>query len=146
MCLELSERGRTYKYAVKGLWVVSRSEGASILHMRPQIPELLQAYTGNVHNIIALSNWRIWIVSILERCAQWHDEANQIFVQRKQAQQLCWSLSVRLCLGLGFLRRLLICRHRFRIQMFHLEYVHWDATAIPSTCPLGILGCVRGLC
>jgi hypothetical protein len=143
MCLKNWERAGTYEYAVKSLWVVSGSEGAGILHMRPQIPELLQANTRNVHNVIALRNWRLRVVSILESRAQWHDEADQIFVQRKQAEQLRWSLSVRLRLGFGFLRRLLICSHRFRIQVLHLEYVHWDAAAIPSTCPLGVLGFVR---
>jgi hypothetical protein len=124
MCLKNWERAGTYEYAVKSLWVVSGSEGAGILHMRPQIPELLQANTRNVHNVIALRNWRLRVVSILESRAQ-------------------WSLSVRLRLGFGFLRRLLICSHRFRIQVLHLEYVHWDAAAIPSTCPLGVLRFVR---
>ena len=34
----------TYKYSIQCLWVVSSSQRARVLHMTPQIPELLESY------------------------------------------------------------------------------------------------------
>jgi hypothetical protein len=54
---------------------MGRGERTSVLHMRPQIPELLQANAGYIYYIIALRNGCIWVISIAERSAQGHYKA-----------------------------------------------------------------------
>lgn len=51
-----------------------------ILHMCPQIPELLQAYSRNIHNIITLRNGRVRVISVRHRRGQRHHESCEVLV------------------------------------------------------------------
>ena len=58
----------------------------SILHVTPQIPELLQANFRDVNNVVRLVNGSLWIRSTRCSCAEGHDKASEIFVQRKEPE------------------------------------------------------------
>jgi len=69
------ENRGTNKDSIKSFRVVSRSQSTSILHVRPQIPKLLQSHPTDIHNIIALRNRRTGMISIHQRRAQRHHES-----------------------------------------------------------------------
>ena len=77
---------RTHKYSIQRLRIMRRSQCTSILHMTPQIPELLQSHPTDIHNIITLCDRSIRILPISERSAKRHDKTRQILVQREQSK------------------------------------------------------------
>ena len=79
--MEGRRKERAHKYPIQRLGIMGRSQRRSILHMRPQIPKLLQSYTTYVHDVIALRDGRSGVVSIHERRAQRHHEADQVLVE-----------------------------------------------------------------
>ena len=79
--MEGRRKGRTHEYPIQRLRVMGRSQRRSILHMRPQIPKLLESYTTDVHDVIALRDGCAGVVSIHERRAQRHHEADQVLVE-----------------------------------------------------------------
>ena len=48
------EQQKTYEYAIQGLRVVSGGQRAGILHMALEVPELLEANTRDVDDVVAL--------------------------------------------------------------------------------------------
>jgi hypothetical protein len=50
----LRELAYTYKYPVERLWVMRCSQYRSVLHVSLQVPELLQPYIADIHNVVTL--------------------------------------------------------------------------------------------
>jgi len=94
---------------------MGRSQRRSILHMGPQIPKLLEAHPADIHNIIALRDRRAGVVSIHERRAQRHHEADQVLVEREEAQQFRGRLAVCLCFRVGLFGGLLVGCHSLAV-------------------------------
>ena len=63
-----------------------RSQNTGILHMPLQIPKLLQANSAHIHDIRRGDNRGIFIRPRHVR-ARGHHEAQQVLVQREEAQQ-----------------------------------------------------------
>lgn len=148
---QLGTERSTNENSIQSFRVMRCSKCRSILHMRSQVPKLLQANPRNIHDIIALCYGCSWMVAINERRAKWHHKTDQVLVEGKKSQELRRYVSI--CFGLtdGSLRRLLVCSHCFRVQMLDFENVHGNTTTITSASPLGILlevssgRCRRGL-
>jgi hypothetical protein len=118
-------------------------QSTSILHMRPQIPKLLQSNARYIDYVVTLCNGCARVFTISECGTQRHNKAGEVFVECKQTQQFRGSFPICLCLCFCVLCRFLVCRHGFRVQMLHFEDVDRYAAAISSSGPLGVLRYVR---
>lgn len=103
------------------------SQLTSGLHMRLEVPE--HAYTDmrDVDDVGAQGNGGLGVFAIDAFGRQGLDEAGQVFVQRKQAQQLRRRLSIGLGLAVGGLGRLLIVVDGFGVEVADLKDVDGDA-------------------
>lgn len=106
-----------------------------ILHVLSEIPELLEADAGNVDNVVGLGNRRLAVRAVWDSGAERQGEAQEIFVESEEADEL----GRRLPVGGGLGYRLFIGRHALRSQMGDLEDVDRDATLVPPTGPLWVL-------
>lgn len=53
----------TYEYPIQGLRVMCCGQDRSILHVALQVPELLQPNTTDIHDVVALRDWRFWVAT-----------------------------------------------------------------------------------
>lgn len=66
------------------------------LHVALEVPELLEADTGDVDNVGAHGDGHVGVVAIRQLCAEWLVEARQVLVESEETQQAGRGLAVRL--------------------------------------------------
>lgn len=116
-----------------------RGQLTGILHVHAEIPKLLEADAANVDNVITLGDGRLGVLAVCQGSTDGHDEASEVFVKGKEAEQFGGRLAIRLGLGLDLRSRFLIRSHRLGRQVLHFVDIDGDAASVSSTRPLGIL-------
>ena len=66
---------------------------AGILHVAPEVPELLQSDLGDVNNVIRLIDRGFWVRSPWSGSTEWHNEAGEILVEGEESEHSGWRRS-----------------------------------------------------
>lgn len=102
------------------------------LHVLPEVPEHFQSDVGDVNNVRAECDRRRRMLAVRALCAQGLGEACQVLVERNQAQELRWCLSVRLGLAVCRLGVFLVGCNRLGVEVGYPVDVDWHATFVMS--------------
>jgi hypothetical protein len=114
---------------------VGGSQGGCILHVRFEVPKLLQAHSANVDNVVALRYGRLGVLSV-DGGAQRLHESDQGLIQGEQTEVLGRDLG-----RCGFRRSemLLIGRDVLRVERCDFKEIDGDAALVTTAEPLGVL-------
>lgn len=118
---------------------MGRRQHARVLHVAAQIPELHQADTADVDDVIRLHDRRLRVWTIQHRADRVY-EIEQILIQREQAEQSRGNLGLLVAVRrAGGVDLGLELGHPLAGEVLDLEQIDGDPTVISTTGPLGVL-------
>ena len=91
---ELGGEESAYKDPVQRLWIIRGRQHARILHVRAQVPELLQSHARNIDNIVRLRDGRAGQRPVPQCGAHGQRKVDEVLVEGEEAVQLRWNGSL----------------------------------------------------
>ena len=118
---------------------MSCGQHARILHMTLEVPELFQSHARDIYDVRRADDWGFRIRSGKGRTDGQH-KSGHVLVQRKDAEQSWRNLGgivSRGCCFRGCAGR--VCSHVFAVEIFNLEDINRNTSAVTTAGPLRIL-------
>ena len=127
------------KNPIQRLRIMRRREDTRVLHVPLQVPELLEPDAADVDDVGRGDDGRLRVRPRQGR-AERHDEAQQVLVQREEAEQARGHLARLVRLGRRGRGHLgAVGGHVLAVQVLDDVDVDGDAAAVAAAGPLGVL-------